>query len=70
MKYLVSIAGYCAFAACCVLLLDYIFVTADVHVSHSTGNCVGVTTYQGVFFDTGDYNCENLPEKYNHIWVK
>jgi len=53
-----------------VILLDWILVTPDVHVSHSTGNCVGVTTYDGVFFDSLGYNCENMPEKYNHVWVK
>lgn len=38
----------------------------DVHVSHSTGECVKVINYDERF----DYTCENLPEKYNHVWVK
>ena len=38
----------------------------DVHVSHSTGECVEVINYDERF----NYTCETLPEKYNHIWVK
>jgi len=38
----------------------------DVYVSHSTGECVKVINYDERF----DYTCENLPEKYNHVWVK
>ena len=37
----------------------------DMHVSHSTGECVKVINYS----DT-DYSCELQPQKYNHIWVK
>ena len=50
--------------------IDYALVIPDVQVSYSTGNCVGVTTYQGVFFDSLGYSCENMPTKYNHINVK
>ena len=50
--------------------MDYSLSLPDVHVSYSTGNCVGVTTYQGVFFDSLGYSCENMPEKYNHVNVK
>ena len=75
MKYLKIAGMYFGFTMAAVLLLDYILVTADVEWSHSTRQCVGVTTYQGMFFDNlrnenGRYSCENLPEKYNHIWVK
>ena len=37
----------------------------DMHVSHTTGECVRVINYA----DT-NYSCENQPQKYNHIWVK
>lgn len=49
---------------------DYMLSIPDVFFSNSTGQCVGVTTYQGIFFDSLGYSCENMPEKYNHIWVK
>ena len=38
----------------------------DVHISHSTGECVEVINYDERF----NYTCENYPEKYNHIWVE
>lgn len=53
-----------------VLGLDYAMAIPEVQQSWSTKECVGVTTYQGVFFDSLGYSCENMPEKYNHVWVK
>ena len=38
----------------------------DVHMSHSSGECVNVINYDDRF----DYTCENLPDKYNHVWVE
>lgn len=38
----------------------------DVHVSNSTQECVGVVNYA----EGDDYSCQNLPTKYNHVWVK
>lgn len=38
----------------------------DVLVSHSTGECVGVFNYD----EDDRYTCQNLPDRYNHIWVK
>ena len=37
----------------------------DVHVSHSTNECVKVINYTEELF-----SCENMPTKYNHVWVK
>ena len=37
----------------------------DVHVSHSTNECVKVINYGNT-----NYTCDNLPSKYNHIWVQ
>ena len=38
----------------------------DVHYSHSTGECVKVINYE-----QGDnYSCENVPSKFNHVWVE
>jgi hypothetical protein len=38
----------------------------DVLESATTNECVHVINY-----DSRDsYTCENLPEKYNHIWVR
>lgn len=38
----------------------------DVLVSHSTGECVTVLNYT----EEQPYSCENMPSKYNMIWVK
>lgn len=47
-------------------VLDSVANMPDVHISHSTGECVEVINYDERF----DYTCKNLPSKYNHIWVK
>ena len=44
--------------------LSYASNIPDVHVSYSTGECVAVINYGT------DYSCEQMPEKYNHIWTK
>lgn len=38
----------------------------DVHVSYSSGECVEVLNY----VEGENYSCENMPEKFNHVWVK
>jgi len=38
----------------------------DVYVSHSTDECVTVINYT----DEDIYSCENMPTKYNKVWVK
>jgi hypothetical protein len=37
----------------------------DVLVSNSTGECVDVFNYR----EKDQYTCQNLPDRYNHIWV-
>ena len=49
---------------------DYAFSIPDVMVSYETRSCVQVENYPSTFFGTTDYSCENMPEKFNHIWVK
>lgn len=45
---------------------DYAMSLPDVEMSYETGYCTKVINYaQG-----DNYNCENMPSKYNHIWVK
>lgn len=38
----------------------------EVQISHSTGECVKVVNYR----EEHSYTCEDLPRKYNHVWVK
>lgn len=46
-------------------IIDYGFSIPDVHVSHTTNECVKVVNYTDEQF-----TCKNLPTRYNHIWVK
>lgn len=41
------------------------FNMPEVEVSHATGKCVRVVYMDG---RTGD--CNNLPDKYDHVWVR
>lgn len=45
-------------------ILVYTAPIPDVYVSYSTGECIEVKS------KNDKYSCENLPEKYNHVWVK
>lgn len=38
----------------------------DVWYSYSSGECVKVLNYA----EDDNYSCENLPRKFNHVWVK
>ena len=38
----------------------------EMHVSHSTGECVKVINYSSVTH----YTCERQPQRYHHVWVK
>lgn len=49
--------------------LGYAMTTAltipDVHVSYDSRECVRVVNYTDEQF-----SCENLPAKFNHVWVQ
>jgi len=49
---------------------DYMFSIPNVLMSHSTGVCVEVENFPSILFSDTAYNCENMPTKYNHIWVQ
>ena len=38
----------------------------DVYWSNTTNECVGVVNYT----KNDEFSCENLPSKYNKVWVK
>jgi hypothetical protein len=65
MKTLFSIA----LAGTMLTGLGYAVVSAaampDVHVSYATNECVKVVNYTDEIF-----SCENLPSKFNHVWVQ
>ena len=57
-----------------ILIISVVFVfgvsvyanTPDVHISHSTNECVKVINYT----EEQLFSCENMPTKYNKVWVK
>ena len=53
-----------------LIVFDYMLSIPSVLMSHSTGFCVEVQNYPGIIFGQEVYNCENMPTKYNHVWVK
>ena len=46
------------------LILDSAASMPDVYVKYSTNECVKVVNYTDEI-----YSCENLPSKFNHVWV-
>ncbi len=57
--------GVGAFAA-----LDFASSIPDVHMSYASNNCVEVLNYPSTMFGTTNFSCENMPTKYNHVWVQ
>ena len=58
-----------AFAGTMLAGLGYAMTSAlsmpDVHVSYATNECVKVVNYTDEIF-----SCDNLPSKFNHVWVQ
>ena len=56
--------------AICIGVITYLFLTAmampDVWVSYSTDECVKVINYN----EGDNFSCENMPSKFNHVWVE
>jgi hypothetical protein len=65
-----SIAIGMFFGAGIFALTDYAFSIPDVMVSYETNMCKQVQNYDSVLFGTTEYSCENMPTKFNHIWVQ
>lgn len=61
-----AIAAVLFFGLLFVGSLMYSINLPEVQTSHSTGECVKVINY----VESDEYTCENLPEKYHHVWVK
>ena len=70
MSLIRNVAIGATFTFAILLVADYALSIPDVYFSYSTNECTGVQTYKGVFFDSLGYSCENMPEKFNHVWVK
>ena len=51
-------------------MFDYALSIPDVLVSYESNMCQQVQNYDSVLFGTTAYSCENMPTKFNHVWVK
>ena len=65
LDYTISYILVIGLFALLVYMLIFTSYIPDVHVSHSTGECVKVINY-----GDQDWSCDNLPSKYPHIWVQ
>ena len=63
---LVNSIAFLAIGAGAAYALNFALSIPDVKFSYSTDECVEVINYT----DADKYSCENLPTKFNHIWVK
>ena len=52
-----------------VYAISVVSNTPDVLFSHSTNECVQVLNYT-LNDSIENYTCDNLPSRYNHVWVK
>lgn len=62
-----------ALGATCVAgvgVVAYMFIASlsipDVWVSYSSRECVKVINY----LEGDNFSCENMPSKFNHVWVQ
>jgi len=52
------------------LVADYALSIPNVHVDYASKECVSVENFPGVVFNKDDaYTCENMPSKFNQVWV-
>ena len=70
MQAIKNLAVGAAFGAVLLVGIDYSMSIPDVQVSYTDRSCQQVQNYESIFFGTTQYSCENMPSKYNHVWVK
>ena len=59
------IAASVLFTIALIWALDTASSLPDVYFSYSTNECVQVVNYTDTVYD-----CENLPKRFYHVWVK
>ena len=64
-----TLAGAVFFSGSLVAM-DYAFSMPEVYKSYSSRECVKVETYPGLLFGQEQFSCENLPSRYDLVWVK
>ena len=59
-----------AFGAGLFVFADYAMSIPSVKISYESSTCVEVENYPSALFGTTNYSCENMPTKFNHVWVQ
>ena len=49
-----------------IFALNFVMNIPDVHKSYSSGECIKVINYNKL----DSYTCEDMPERYDVVWVK
>ena len=68
-KNVLTVAATAAGICFCLMILSAMLNIPDVLVSYSTNECVEVVNYTEADA-IENYTCNNLPSKFNHVWVK
>jgi hypothetical protein len=66
IKIAIGSSTFCVTAFAVAFMISEAFKTPDVFFSYSSNGCVKVNNYT----TESTYSCENLPKKYNKMWVK
>ena len=66
MKYVINSLFFGILAGSAFYAFTFAMDLPDVKFSYSTDECVEVINYNS----DDKYSCENLPTKFNHVWVK
>lgn len=65
-KYVPLLIGNLLIVSSSAIALSFATSLPDVHFSYSSQSCVEVINYK----ENQNYTCENLPQRYNHIWIE
>ena len=60
----IVIGGICI--AILLAIVDSALSLPDVQFSYKTNECVKVLNY----VEDENFSCENLPSKFNHVWIQ
>ena len=65
-----TLAISAAFGVGLFAFADYAMSIPTVKMSYTTDSCVEVENHPSTLFGTTEYSCENMPTKFNHVWVQ
>jgi hypothetical protein len=64
------VLGGLVFSFLLFVAFDYALSIPDVKMSYSSRMCVEVINYPSILFNDTSFSCENMPEKFNQVWIK